>query len=83
MSEAQNPVATEERDGDNGEERQLQPPQHWADLPLPAQDNDHDSTLGDDASTTASITSSILQYRTINRRTYHSDLGGREANQYW
>lgn len=45
------------------------------------QDDDTDSTLGDDAaSSTASISSSILQYRTINGRTYHSDRGN---SQYW
>ncbi|EFX01042.1 methyltransferase type 12 [Grosmannia clavigera kw1407] len=56
----------------------LQPPQHWTDLP---EEDDTDSALGDDAaSSTASITSSILQYRTINGRTYHSDMGN---NNYW
>ncbi|KAH7127865.1 S-adenosyl-L-methionine-dependent methyltransferase [Dactylonectria estremocensis] len=38
--------------------------------------DDVDSTLGPDAqSSTASITSSILNYRTIQGRTYHSDRG--------
>ncbi|KAK1778777.1 hypothetical protein QBC45DRAFT_451449 [Copromyces sp. CBS 386.78] len=37
-------------------------------------ESDLDSTLGsDDESSTASIASSILRYRTINGRTYHSD----------
>ncbi|CCC05728.1 hypothetical protein SMACR_10069 [Sordaria macrospora] len=37
-------------------------------------DNNWDSTLGNDAaSSAASISSSILEYRTINGRTYHSD----------
>ncbi|KAH7626014.1 hypothetical protein B0T09DRAFT_412256 [Sordaria sp. MPI-SDFR-AT-0083] len=37
-------------------------------------DNDWDSTLGNDAAnSTASISSSILEYRTINGRTYYSD----------
>ncbi|KAK7428044.1 hypothetical protein QQZ08_005476 [Neonectria magnoliae] len=47
---------------------------------IPAQDpedeeqTDGDSALGDEgASSTASITSSILEYRTIQGRTYHSD----------
>ncbi|KAH7006931.1 S-adenosyl-L-methionine-dependent methyltransferase [Ilyonectria destructans] len=39
-------------------------------------DDDADSALGPDAeSSTASITSSILRYRTIQGRTYHSDRG--------
>ncbi|KAM5344143.1 hypothetical protein ACJ41O_012680 [Fusarium nematophilum] len=42
----------------------------------PGSDNDADSALGPDAeSSTASITSSILQYRTIQGRTYHSERG--------
>ncbi|EFX05906.1 methyltransferase type 11 [Grosmannia clavigera kw1407] len=43
--------------------------------------DDANSSLGNDAaSSTASITSSILRYRTLNGRTYHSDRGG---SQYW
>ncbi|KAK7408530.1 hypothetical protein QQX98_009290 [Neonectria punicea] len=60
-------------------ETELLPPQHWTQQPLP--EDDADSALGDDAvSSTASISSSILDYRTINGRTYHSDRG---SNQYW
>ncbi|KAF7544847.1 hypothetical protein G7Z17_g9627 [Cylindrodendrum hubeiense] len=59
------------------------PPQHWAQVAevsnTPAEDaaeDDADSSLGDDgASSTASITSSILEYRTIQGRTYHGDIG--------
>ncbi|RKL16080.1 hypothetical protein BFJ68_g5331 [Fusarium oxysporum] len=61
-------------------------PQHWAQVnEEQAQaeaegaggDNaDADSTLDpDNASSTASITSSILEYRTIHGRTYHSEQG--------
>ncbi|WZH42904.1 S-adenosyl-L-methionine-dependent methyltransferase [Fusarium acuminatum] len=60
----------------------LLPPQHWAEVAeeLTAAD-DADSTLGDDApESTASITSSILQYRNISGRTYHHDIGNA---QYW
>ena len=40
-----------------------------------------DSALGQDAnSSTASITSSILHYRTIHGRTYHSERGNAS---YW
>ncbi|KAI0203357.1 S-adenosyl-L-methionine-dependent methyltransferase [Astrocystis sublimbata] len=39
-------------------------------------DNDGDSALGDDtASTTASLSASILEYRTFHGRTYHSAQG--------
>ena len=51
-------------------------------LPLakdPAEDND--SAYGDDlASSTASLSTSILRYRTIHGRTYHSDKGSAD---YW
>lgn len=45
-------------------------------------DDDNDSAFGDTASSTDSITSSILEYRTIHGRTYHSDNVGLNA-QYW
>ncbi|KAK3946819.1 S-adenosyl-L-methionine-dependent methyltransferase [Pseudoneurospora amorphoporcata] len=57
---------------------------HWADVGLPEADleNDLDSTLGSDVeSSTASISSSILRYRTINGRTYHSDSV--TDGEYW
>ncbi|KAK0711788.1 S-adenosyl-L-methionine-dependent methyltransferase [Lasiosphaeris hirsuta] len=57
------------------------PPEHWTQTALEADDDDADSTLGDDAATsTASITSTILRYRTIRGRTYHSEIGNA---QYW
>ncbi|KAI1083005.1 S-adenosyl-L-methionine-dependent methyltransferase [Whalleya microplaca] len=44
--------------------------------------DDADSALGDDAaSTTASLSSSILEYRTLNGRTYHSERHG--EGKYW
>ena len=44
-------------------------------------DDDGDSALGDDdADSTASLTSSILRYRSIHGRTYHSERGNA---QYW
>jgi SAM-dependent methyltransferase len=47
-------------------------------------DNDRDSALGDSESSTASVASSILQYRTINGRTYHSDRSvNADAIPYW
>ncbi|KAH7190040.1 S-adenosyl-L-methionine-dependent methyltransferase [Fusarium oxysporum] len=58
-------------------------PDHWASLnenDAPG-DDDADSAVGDDAaSSTESISSSILHYRTIHGRTYHSERGNAE---YW
>ncbi|KAK1756615.1 S-adenosyl-L-methionine-dependent methyltransferase [Echria macrotheca] len=45
---------------------------------LPA--NEEDELYNDDASSTASLTASILEYRTIHGRTYHSAQGDAE---YW
>ncbi|KAG9499285.1 hypothetical protein J7337_010104 [Fusarium musae] len=46
-----------------------------------AQDEEEDLTLGSDAeSSTASVSSSILNYRTINGRTFHSERGNAT---YW
>ncbi|RKL31389.1 hypothetical protein BFJ72_g11023 [Fusarium proliferatum] len=56
-------------------------PNHWATLneeDAPG-DDDADSAVGDDvASSTESISSSILHYRTIHGRTYHSERGNAE-----
>ncbi|KAF4973672.1 hypothetical protein FZEAL_9264 [Fusarium zealandicum] len=60
----------------------LLPGQYWtqqADEPDPAGEDD-DSALGDNASSTASLSSTILQYREINGRRYHSERGNA---QYW
>ncbi|KAJ4112360.1 hypothetical protein NW765_015430 [Fusarium oxysporum] len=58
-------------------------PDHWVTLnegDAPG-DDDADSAVGDDAaSSTESISSSILHYRTIHGRTYHSERGNAE---YW
>ncbi|KAK3946697.1 S-adenosyl-L-methionine-dependent methyltransferase [Pseudoneurospora amorphoporcata] len=57
---------------------------HWLEQGLPTADpeSDWDSTLGSDTeSSTASITSSILHYRTLNGRTYHSDTV--TSGEYW
>ncbi|KAM0193046.1 hypothetical protein ACHAPA_004009 [Fusarium lateritium] len=58
-------------------------PQHWAHIAGRDEpgDDDADSAVGDDvASSTESISSSILHYRTIHGRTYHSERGNA---QYW
>ncbi|KAG5806455.1 hypothetical protein H9Q74_010033 [Fusarium xylarioides] len=59
----------------------LLPPEHWSQLPEEeAVPQDGDSAVLDNASSTASLTSSILQYRTINGRAYQSERGNPE---YW
>ncbi|KAL1848309.1 hypothetical protein VTK73DRAFT_10164 [Phialemonium thermophilum] len=56
------------------------PPDHWAREDLGPTEDD-DSALGDEKSdSAASLSSSILHYRTIHGRRYHSERG--EA-QYW
>ncbi|KAK3946761.1 S-adenosyl-L-methionine-dependent methyltransferase [Pseudoneurospora amorphoporcata] len=59
------------------------PGSYWAEQGLPKEEeNDGDSTIGSDIeSSTASISSSILKYRTMNGRTYHSDTGPNDAKQ--
>ncbi|KAK3947964.1 S-adenosyl-L-methionine-dependent methyltransferase [Pseudoneurospora amorphoporcata] len=56
---------------------------HWAEQGLPEEEgNDGDSTIGSDIeSSTASISSSILNYRTLNGRTYHSESV--TNGEYW
>jgi len=42
----------------------------------PEQDDDADSALGEDwVDSTASLTSSIVEYRALHGRTYHSERG--------
>lgn len=50
------------------------------------EDDDRDSALGDadNGLSTASIASSILEYRTINGRTYHSERSvASDSGLYW
>ncbi|GKT45000.1 uncharacterized protein ColSpa_05181 [Colletotrichum spaethianum] len=58
------------------------PAEHWVQAARDAADDgDTDSALGDDAaSSTASISSTILQYRKIHGRTFHGEVGDA---QYW
>ncbi|KAH8884102.1 S-adenosyl-L-methionine-dependent methyltransferase [Thozetella sp. PMI_491] len=56
------------------------PADYWRDLPAAPEDDDTDSAQGDSASSTASLSSSVLRYRTINGRQYHSERGNAE---YW
>ncbi|EWG54428.1 hypothetical protein FVEG_12645 [Fusarium verticillioides 7600] len=67
--------------GENPAESGLLPPEHWSQLPEEeVAPEDGDSAVLDSASSTASLTSSILQYRTINGRAYQSERGNPE---YW
>jgi SAM-dependent methyltransferase len=52
------------------------PAEHWTQQ-APVHDDDTDSSLGDtdNASSTASLSASVLEYRTIHGRTYHSERG--------
>ncbi|KAK0649230.1 S-adenosyl-L-methionine-dependent methyltransferase [Cercophora newfieldiana] len=55
------------------------PAAHWTEQEIP---DDADSALGDDvSSSTASLATSILEYRTVLGRTFHSDRV--TDNQYW
>ncbi|RKL50866.1 hypothetical protein BFJ72_g319 [Fusarium proliferatum] len=58
----------------------LLPGQHWTQTEPDQDDDDNDSTLSDNASSTASLSSDILRYREINGRRYHSEQGDA---QYW
>ncbi|KAK3353769.1 S-adenosyl-L-methionine-dependent methyltransferase [Lasiosphaeria hispida] len=59
------------------------PASYWEQAPLHDVDeevfDDGDSALGSTISSTASLSDSILEYRTIHGRTYHSDIGKAEA----
>ncbi|KAF5639469.1 methyltransferase [Fusarium tjaetaba] len=62
--------------------RPLHPVTHWEQLneQEEAENNDADSVISNPAESTASMTSSILSYRTIQGRTFHSERGNA---QYW
>ncbi|KAI0538717.1 S-adenosyl-L-methionine-dependent methyltransferase [Xylaria digitata] len=58
------------------------PASHWAQVPAEEEDDfdDVDSAYGDDnASSTASLSASILEYRTVHGRTYHSERGNAQS----
>ncbi|KAI8623198.1 S-adenosyl-L-methionine-dependent methyltransferase [Xylariaceae sp. FL1651] len=55
------------------------PASHWAQAP-PVDNDDVDSAYGDDnASSTASLSASILEYRTVHGRTFHSERGNAQS----
>ncbi|KAI1347097.1 S-adenosyl-L-methionine-dependent methyltransferase [Xylaria sp. FL0043] len=59
------------------------PASHWAQAPQAEEEeefDDVDSAYGDDnASSTASLSASILEYRTVHGRTYHSERGNAQS----
>ncbi|KAI0400117.1 S-adenosyl-L-methionine-dependent methyltransferase [Xylaria palmicola] len=59
------------------------PPSHWAQVPHEEDEEDFDdgdSAYGDgNASSTASLSASILEYRTVHGRTYHSERGNAQS----
>ncbi|KAI1146028.1 S-adenosyl-L-methionine-dependent methyltransferase [Nemania diffusa] len=58
------------------------PASHWAQVPVEEEEefDDVDSAYGDDnASSTASLSASILEYRTVHGRTYHSERGNAQS----
>ncbi|KAI1492951.1 S-adenosyl-L-methionine-dependent methyltransferase [Biscogniauxia mediterranea] len=56
------------------------PASHWAQAPHPDEADDVDSAYGDDAaSSTASLSASILEYRTVHGRTFHSERGNAQS----
>ncbi|EAA28605.1 hypothetical protein GE21DRAFT_5352 [Neurospora crassa] len=59
----------------------LLPASHWAAQPLEEDDtvDDGASSLGSFISSSASLSSTIFQYRTIHGRTYHGDVGNAES----
>ncbi|KAF5000114.1 hypothetical protein FDECE_11276 [Fusarium decemcellulare] len=71
------PSHTEPAHTDTG----ILPPQYWAQLTEEIDEQDDaDSAVSGSGSSTASLTSSILKYRTVHGRTYHSERGNAE---YW
>jgi hypothetical protein len=66
---------------------EILPATHWAQLPLEdepahgdgASADDEDSAFGDVASSTASLSESIMEYRNIHGRTFHSNVGVAES----
>ncbi|KAI1432557.1 S-adenosyl-L-methionine-dependent methyltransferase [Xylaria sp. CBS 124048] len=58
------------------------PASHWAQVQSNEEDDfaDSDSAYGDDnASSTASLSASILEYRTLHGRTFHSERGNAQS----
>ncbi|KAI0506693.1 S-adenosyl-L-methionine-dependent methyltransferase [Xylaria bambusicola] len=79
---ATSPAAAE--GAETADQSDVLPPSHWQPIPQQAQEeeefDDVDSAYGDDnASSTASLSASILEYRTVHGRTYHSERGNAQS----
>ncbi|KXX80039.1 Neurofilament medium polypeptide, partial [Madurella mycetomatis] len=78
---AQSPAAGTAGAGDVGDnsliEAGILPASHWE--PIQQQWSDCDSAYSEAISSTASLSSSILEYRTLHGRTYHSEIGNANA----
>ncbi|KAK4240966.1 hypothetical protein C8A03DRAFT_12786 [Achaetomium macrosporum] len=59
-------------------EAEILPASHWQQIE-PEQFDDNDSGYSDMLSSTASLSSTILEYRTLHGRTYHGSIGNAEA----
>ncbi|KAK3315736.1 S-adenosyl-L-methionine-dependent methyltransferase [Apodospora peruviana] len=85
-AKSKSPSASPPPAAESSEGAGILPPQYWTTHAAEAGHNaedyaDADSTLGSEAATsTASITSSVLDYRELYGRTYHSERGNA---QYW
>ncbi|KAI0390834.1 S-adenosyl-L-methionine-dependent methyltransferase [Xylariaceae sp. FL0594] len=75
------PVATGSGQGPaDHSQAPLLPASHWVNPPEEFEDDDTDSAYGDDAaSSTASLSASILEYRTVHGRTFHSERGNAQS----
>ncbi|KAI5925680.1 S-adenosyl-L-methionine-dependent methyltransferase [Camillea tinctor] len=65
-----------------GPPAQILPASHWAQVQHTEEeeDDDVDSAYGEDAaSSTASLSASILEYRTVHGRTFHSERGNAQS----
>ncbi|KAJ4014200.1 hypothetical protein NW766_006452 [Fusarium irregulare] len=78
------PEQTAEQTPAEGSGEDFHGAEHWATLTggnAPEDEDDADSAVGEDtASSTESMSSSILHYRTMNGRTYHAERGNAH---YW
>ncbi|OTA98100.1 hypothetical protein M426DRAFT_326256 [Hypoxylon sp. CI-4A] len=73
-------VSSDDAPTAEAEHTEILPASHWAQVPHIEDSDDGDSAYEDDnASSTASLTASILEYRTVHGRTYHSERGNAQS----
>ncbi|KAK3399773.1 hypothetical protein B0T20DRAFT_477611 [Sordaria brevicollis] len=73
------PPAAVSPSAEESAEDDILPGAHWTQQPLEPVYDDGASSIGSVTSTTASLSSSIFEYRTHHGRTYHSDIGHAES----